>query len=190
MKRAAFGRTGLDVSVLGFGGSEIGYENASDADVGAAVARRARCGAQRHRHRRVLRGQRGEDRARRAGRRDDFHLFTKCGHASGFDAPDWDPGMLAEAIDRSLRRLRTDRIDLVQLHSCDRATLERGDVVEVLRRAKAAGKTRLIGYSGDNEASAPTRWRRVCSTPSRRASTSPTKRRDPRSRGRSRGGWE
>ena len=60
--------------------------------------------------------------------------------------------MLEESIDRSLKRLQTDCVDLLQLHSCDAATLKKGDVVDVLRRARAAGKTRFIGYSGDNDA--------------------------------------
>ena len=36
-----------------------------------------------------------------SGRRDDYYLFTKCGHASGLDYPDWDPVMLAQSIDRA-----------------------------------------------------------------------------------------
>ena len=154
VERRAFGNTGLEVSVLGFGGAEIGFEKASDADVerllhaaidaGLNVIDTGECYAD------------SEEKIGRAvaGRRDDFYLFTKCGHSSGFDAPDWDLTMLAKTIDRSLERLQTDRVDLVQLHSCDLETLKRGEVVEVLQRAKAAGKTRLIGYSGDNDASA------------------------------------
>ncbi len=154
MEKRTFGHTGLEVSVLGFGGAEIGFEGASDADVerllhaaldaGLNVIDTAECYAD------------SEEKIGRAvaGRRDDFHLFTKCGHSSGFEAPDWDLKMLAETIDRSLERLQTDRIDLVQLHSCDLETLKKGDVIRVLQQARDAGKTRLVGYSGDNEASA------------------------------------
>lgn len=82
-------------------------------------------------------------------RRDEYHLFTKCGHSSGIDHPDWSVELLTASIDRSLQRLKTDRVDLVMLHSCELEKLQQGDVIEVLQRAKQAGKTRLIGYSGD-----------------------------------------
>lgn len=154
MERRTFGKTGLEVSVLGFGGAEIGFENATDADVatllnaaldaGLNVIDTAECYMD------------SEEKIGRAvaGRRDDFHLFSKCGHTSGLPGEDWDPAMLAASIDRSLQRLQTDRIDLMQLHTCDLETLKKGDVIEVLRQARDAGKVRFIGYSGDNEASA------------------------------------
>ena len=151
MEKRTFGDTGLEVSVLGFGGAEIGFEKASDADVdrllhaaidaGLNVIDTAECYED------------SEEKIGRAvsGRRDDFLLFTKCGHASGLEGEDWNPKMLAQSIDRSLQRLQTDRLDLIQLHTCDRATLEKGEAIEVLRKAKEGGKARFIGYSGDNE---------------------------------------
>jgi aryl-alcohol dehydrogenase-like predicted oxidoreductase len=65
---------------------------------------------------------------------------------------DWNLGMLVRSIDRSLKRLRVDHVDLVQLHSCDEDLLRKGGVIEVLERARKDGKTRFIGYSGDGAA--------------------------------------
>jgi aryl-alcohol dehydrogenase-like predicted oxidoreductase len=48
--------------------------------------------------------------------------------------------------------MKTDHLDLIQLHSCGVAELERGEVVEALSDAKRSGKVRFVGYSGDNEA--------------------------------------
>jgi len=141
----------MQVSVLGFGGAEIGGlgnepETVSRLlneaiDQGLNVIDTAECYGDSE----ALIGKAV------AGRRDEFHLFTKCGHSSGFEEPDWDLKMLAKSIDRSLERLQTDYIDLIQLHSCDEALLRQGDVIDVLLRAKEAGKARYIGYSGDNE---------------------------------------
>lgn len=139
----------MQVSVLGFGGAEIGFEAASQEtvdrllnsaiDTGLNVIDTGECYSD------------SEEKIGRAiaHRRDDFCLFTKCGHSSGFPEPDWDPKMLAKSIDRSLQRLQTDRLDLIQLHSCEEALLRQGDVIDVVKRAKEAGKARFIGYSGD-----------------------------------------
>jgi aryl-alcohol dehydrogenase-like predicted oxidoreductase len=137
------------VAPLGFGGAESGFGEMSREDVdrllnsvldtGINVVDTAECYGD------------GEEKIGRAiaHRRDEFHLFSKCGHSSGIDIPDWDPKLLEQSIDRSLQRLKTDRIDLMQLHSCSEEILRQGSVIEVLQRAKEAGKVRFIGYSGD-----------------------------------------
>ena len=149
MERRVLGRTGLRVSALGFGGSEIGYENASLRDVerllaaaldaGLNVIDTAECyfGSER------LIGRAASP------RRAEFFLFTKCGHDQGFGLPEWTPRLIEATVERSLRLLRTDRVDLLQLHSCREKVLEKGDVIETLERLRSAGKTRFIGYSGD-----------------------------------------
>jgi aryl-alcohol dehydrogenase-like predicted oxidoreductase len=152
MEKRPFGKTDMQVSVLGFGGSEIGFEEASpdtvarllnDAlDAGLNVIDTAECYLQSE----ELIGQAV------AGRRNQYHLFTKCGHPEDLMKPDWRPESLLASIERSLRRLRTDRVDLVQLHSCSEAELRRGDVITALRRAREKGYTRYIGYSGDGAA--------------------------------------
>jgi len=87
----------------------------------------------------------------RLSRRDHFHLITKCGHSRGFDLPDWTPQLLEQSIDRSLQRLRTDHIDVLLLHSCSEEILRDEDIITVVQRARDAGKTRFIGYSGDSQ---------------------------------------
>jgi aryl-alcohol dehydrogenase-like predicted oxidoreductase len=62
--------------------------------------------------------------------------------------------LIAQSIDRSLQRLRTDRLDAMLLHSCDLAVLQRGDALGALLKARDQGKIRFAGYSGDNEAAA------------------------------------
>lgn len=79
-------------------------------------------------------------------------MLTKCGHLRGWAHPDWRPASLQASIERSLRRLATDYVDVLQLHSCSLEVLQRGEAIEVLERARARGWTRYIGYSGDGEA--------------------------------------
>src|SRR5213078_1046843 len=139
-------------SVLGFGGAEIGYQRVSSRtvarllgsalDAGLNVIDTAEC----YEDSEVLIG-------RAIGaRRGEVYLFTKCGHAKGWSRPDWRPASLLASIERSLRRLETDYLDLIQLHSCSLAELQRGDAISALEQARERGWTRYIGYSGDGEA--------------------------------------
>jgi aryl-alcohol dehydrogenase-like predicted oxidoreductase len=151
MERRTLGKTSMQVSILGFGSSEIGYGNASvktvsrllgsALDAGLNVIDTAEC----YRTSEELIGKAVSH------RRQDYYLFTKCGHSNGYNFPDWNPKSLESSIDRSLQRLRTDYLDLIQLHSCGEEVLQQGAVIEVLQRARDKGKTRYIGYSGDNE---------------------------------------
>jgi len=150
METRTLGKTGLQVSTLGFGGSEIRdadpqtVERLLNAalDAGLNTIDTAECyGDSEEKIGQAI-----------AHRRGEFHLFTKCGHAADLPGEDWNIAMLAQSIDRSLSRLRVDHVDLVQLHSCSEDLLRQGDVISVLQEARAQGKTRFIGYSGDREA--------------------------------------
>jgi aryl-alcohol dehydrogenase-like predicted oxidoreductase len=150
MEKRALGKTGMDVTVLGFGGAEIGFQGVSlqmvdrllngALDAGLNVIDTAEC----YINSEELIGQTV------AGRRSEYFLFTKCGHDQ--DGDHWNPSKMAEQIDRGLGRLKTDCVDLLQLHSCSEEQLRRGDLIDVVQRARDAGKTRFIGYSGDGHA--------------------------------------
>jgi aryl-alcohol dehydrogenase-like predicted oxidoreductase len=153
MERRRLGRTGMDASILGFGGSEIGYERVSARtverllgsalDAGLNVIDTAEC----YEDSEALIGK-----ALGGARRAQVHLFTKCGHAGGWGRADWRPAALLKSIERSLVRLATDHVDLIQLHSCSLAQLRKGDVIDALERARQRGWARYIGYSGDGAA--------------------------------------
>jgi hypothetical protein len=152
MERRRLGKTDMVVSALGFGGSEIGYEEVAVGTVARLLGRALDAGLN------VIDTAECYDEsetliARAVGaRRREFHLFTKCGHAAGWGRANWRAAALVSSIERSLRRLETDRLDLIQLHSCSLAELKRGDAIEGLERARARGLVRYIGYSGDGEA--------------------------------------
>ena len=64
-------------------------------------------------------------------------------------AEDWTPELVELSLARSLKRLRTDYVDLLQFHSCDALSLRNDGLVAALVRVKEKGLTRAIGYSGD-----------------------------------------
>jgi aryl-alcohol dehydrogenase-like predicted oxidoreductase len=150
MEKRQLGQTDMQVSVLGFGGSEIGYEHASAEtvarllnsalDAGLNVIDTAEC----YEGSEELIGQTVSH------RRKDFYLFTKCGHPRGIGSEDWSASSLLESIARSLRRLKTDCLDLVQLHSCSESVLRKGEAITALQTARKKGYTRYLGYSGDS----------------------------------------
>jgi aryl-alcohol dehydrogenase-like predicted oxidoreductase len=86
-----------------------------------------------------------------ASRRDEITIVTKCGWSEALE-PRWTAAEIAATVEASLEALRTDRIDVLLLHSCPLETLERGEAIEAIERLRRAGKARFIGYSGDNEA--------------------------------------
>ena len=56
---------------------------------------------------------------------------------------------LYRAAEESLRRLRTDRIDVYQIHDPDAETIRRGEIFEAMDRLKQEGKVRWTGVSVD-----------------------------------------
>ena len=82
------------------------------------------------------------------GKRHQFILATKCVGAMG--PKPWDGGMsrkhILDAVEASLRRLRTDYVDLYQLHSYDPAT-PLDEALEALDTVVRHGKARYVGVS-------------------------------------------
>ncbi|MBA2449366.1 MAG: aldo/keto reductase [Chloroflexi bacterium] len=156
--RRPLGSTGLTVSVLGFGGASIGFAEAAPGATFVPLVRRALDlgvtffdTAPDYRRSEALLGE-----ALRS-RRSEVVLATKCGRLQNWNGTSWDVeedwsevGVLG-TIERSLRRLATDYLDLVQLHSPPDWVLEDGGAIGGLQRAKASGKVRHIGVSADGE---------------------------------------
>lgn len=151
MRQRPFGGTGLIVSVLGLGAGQVGQSSVTEAeaaallqgalDAGVTLIDTARSyGLSEERIGRQL-----------SARREEFVLSSKGG--AGVDGvADWSAAAVERSVEDALRRLRTDVIDVFHLHSCSREVLERGEVIDALERAVAAGKVRVPAYSGDNQA--------------------------------------
>jgi aryl-alcohol dehydrogenase-like predicted oxidoreductase len=146
------GRTGEMVSAIGFGGAHIGKPQVTDAE------------AIRLMHQAIDRGitfmdncwdysegrseRRMGDALAQGGYRNKVFLMTKVDGRNKDNATD--------QLHDSLKRLRTDRIDLVQFHEIlrfddpDRIFRE-GGAFEALSEAKKAGKLRFIGFTGHKD---------------------------------------
>jgi aryl-alcohol dehydrogenase-like predicted oxidoreductase len=83
-------------------------------------------------------------------RREEVVIATKVGVARDSDGrlrKDFSRGHISHAVDGSLKRLRTDYIDLYQLHNPTLDDLKRDDLHEAMDRLQEVGKIRYWGVS-------------------------------------------
>lgn len=86
-------------------------------------------------------------------RRNDYYLATKCGctivnKGDHDETPHiWTKKNLLRNIESSLKRLKTDYVDIWQLHNPTVAQVEENNLLEVMEQVKSEGKTRWIGIS-------------------------------------------
>lgn len=162
MEHRSLGRCGLDVSVLGFGAFKIGrnqgirYERGYDLPDDAEASRLLHAvldlgitlidtapayGLAEERIGHAL-----------ASRRGEFRLCTKAGETfqDGRSCYDFSGDAIRRSVRESLRRLRTDHVDLLLLHSDGRDAWIQAetDAVTALHDLRDAGFTRAIGFSG------------------------------------------
>src|SRR3954462_9650383 len=152
------GRTGERVSIIGLGGYHLGIPPEAEA---IRIVRRAldhglnfldNCwdynngDSERRMGKALPEGYRGK--ALAEGYRKKALLMTKLDGRTAQSA--------REQLDQSLERLRTDVIDLVQIHEVIRKDdpercFRKGGTIEALLEAKTAGKLRFIGFTGHKD---------------------------------------
>jgi aryl-alcohol dehydrogenase-like predicted oxidoreductase len=153
MKKRPLGKTGMELMPLGFGGAELGFQSHDGPEAIARLLNQALDSglnvidtASAYKESEALIGR------AISHRRGDYYLFSKCGATDGFMRADWTKRGISAQCEQSLQLMRTDYLDLLQLHSCDIATLQAGEAISALHDLQKAGKVRFIGYSGDGEA--------------------------------------
>jgi aryl-alcohol dehydrogenase-like predicted oxidoreductase len=160
MQTRPLGRTGTDVTILGYGAMELRGQPRGPAIEDADAGRLLNA---------VLDGGinlidtsidygRSEELIGRylAHRRDEYFLASKCGCPLDLRPDtmphyqhDYGAGNVRAGIEQSLRRLGTDRLDLVQVHmSPSQAQLEADETIATLQSVRDEGKVRFIGMSG------------------------------------------
>lgn len=86
-------------------------------------------------------------------RRDEFYLATKCGcaytqHEDHLEIDHaWEKDVVKRNLETSLKRLRTDHIDLLQFHGGDAESIQRAGLVDLLIEFRDQGLIRFIGSS-------------------------------------------
>lgn len=155
MERRTLGKTGLEVSVLGFGGAPVGFLDTEQKQITRILNALLDEGVNLIDTAASYLGSEEAIGKAIGHRRDEYVLVSKCGQAfDGLPGKEWSAEVVTHTIDRALRRLATDHLDVMLLHSCDLETLRRGEALAALVAAREAGKIRFAGYSGDNEAAA------------------------------------
>lgn len=146
-----FGRTGERVSIIGLGGWHLGVP-ATDRDAVRLVHAAIDAGITFLDNAWDYNDGLSEERMGGAivDRRDAVFLMTKvCTHGR-------DGKVAMRQLEDSLRRLRTDHLDLWQIHEVvfddePARHFARGGVVEALDRARAQGKVRYVGFTGHKD---------------------------------------
>jgi L-galactose dehydrogenase len=153
MRYRKLGKTGIAVSVIGFGGSPLGnlFGGVPVIDDATLVGTAIDCGINFFDVSPYYGLGLAEERlgAALGSHRNEVILATKCGRY-GADSFDFSAATITERLEDSLRRLRTDAVDILQAHD-----VEFGDTTQVLEETipalvelKRQGKTRFIGITG------------------------------------------
>jgi aryl-alcohol dehydrogenase-like predicted oxidoreductase len=146
--RKPLGKTGEHVSILGLGGYHIGTVDTLD-DAIRIVHEAIDAGVNFFDNAWEYNNGKSEEWLGHAlkGRRDKVFLMTKvCTHGR-------DKKVAMHQLEESLKRLKTDHLDLWQVHECvyyndPERHFSHGGVIEALDEAKKQGKVRFVGFTG------------------------------------------
>jgi uncharacterized protein len=149
--RRPLGKTGLQVSALGVGGFHLGTA-ADDATAARIVDLAVDAGINFFDNAWEYHDGLSEERLGKAleGKRDGVVLMTKvCTHGR-------DKNVALKMLEQSLRRLRTDHLDIWQIHEVvydndPDLIFNPGGVIEALEAAKKQGKVRFVGFTGHKD---------------------------------------
>jgi L-galactose dehydrogenase len=153
MTYRTLGKTGLRVSLLGFGAATLGNEyGATEPGEGT---RAVHCAIDNginffdvapYYGRTLAESRLGEA---LKGRRHSIVLATKCGRFDT-DCFDFSAARVTQSVEESLSRLQTDYVDILHIHDIEFA--ERRQIIEetipALRKVQASGKAKWIGITG------------------------------------------
>ncbi|QMU30785.1 aldo/keto reductase [Adhaeribacter radiodurans] len=153
MNYRKLGKTNLNVSVLGFGASPLGnvFDVADEQEGARAVHYAIDQGINFFDVSPFYGLTLAEERLGKAlvGKRQDIILATKCGRY-GLQDFDFSYNRILKSIDESLTRLKTDYVDVLQLHDIEFVDKSQilNEAIPAVQKIKESGKARFIGITG------------------------------------------
>jgi predicted aldo/keto reductase-like oxidoreductase len=146
--RRKLGRADAEVSIVGIGGYHLGLGSVTEEDAIRVIRTALDEGINFLDNCWDYNGGVSEQRMGKAlenGYRQKAFLMTKIDGRTGTEA--------RKQLEQSMARLKTDHIDLVQIHEVIRLTdaeqaFQPGHVIDVLKQARQDGKIRFIGFTG------------------------------------------
>lgn len=153
MKYRKLGKTNLNLSILGFGASPLGnvFEDCDEKEGTYSVHYAIDHGVNFFDVAPFYGITLAETRLGKAleGKRNEVILATKCGRY-GLKEFDFSYKRIISSADESLKRLKTDYVDLMQLHDIEFGSKEQvlNEAVPAIQKIKASGKARFIGITG------------------------------------------
>lgn len=154
MQLRTLGRTGLQVSAIGFGGSPIGgvFRPVSAAEADATVRAALDAGINYFDTAPYYAATVAESvlgRALTGIPRGRYVMATKVGRY-GKDDFDFSAERVVRSVDESLGRLKCGHIDLIQVHDLEFGSLAQveNETLPALDRLRASGKVRFLGITG------------------------------------------
>ena len=151
MQQRELGGTTLSASVVGLGAGQVGEADVTEAEAAALLNGALDLGVTLV-DTALSYGSSEERIGRHLGHRRSEFVLTSKGGSGVPGQQDWTPGSVRAGIEQTLRRTRSERVDVYFLHSCPLEVLQRGDLQDTLDGAAADGLIGIAGYSGDNEA--------------------------------------
>jgi L-galactose dehydrogenase len=153
MRYRKLGQTDLEVSVLGFGASPLGnvFSVTDPVESTRAVHKAIDLGINFFDVSPYYGSTLAEQRLGVAlsGRRNEIILATKCGRY-GVDEFDFSADAVEVGVDASLSRLKTDYIDLLQVHDVEFGDIKQivSETLPALRKMQQIGVARYVGITG------------------------------------------
>lgn len=155
MQYRKFGNTGLEVSILGFGGSSLGsvFRNIDESEGIRTVHLAVDNGINlidTAPYYGLTKAETVLGKALREIPREKYYLATKVArYGDGVENFDFSHARTIQSVDESLKRLGVDHVDFIQVHDMEFGDIDQivNETIPALRKVQEQGKARFVGIT-------------------------------------------